>query len=704
MTVRISLRAGTALVALCALPHHVLASEAVPAISAHDDTIVVTATRDAAPLAAVPVSISVVSADQIRDQPGRELDDTLRALPGIDLMGYAADTQHPTSNSIGMRGLGGGAQGISRALVMVDGVPINDGYFGYAQWSRVPLDDIARVEVVRGGGSPLWGNYAEGGVINIITETPKGNALTLDAGGGSYGAYRAGASAALRTSASNVLQAFVGANGESGYQAVPDYERAPFNRPTSSHALNARLKDSLELPGDLSASFVVDYHLNHQQLQTLLDSNRQRNIDLAANVTKQFSADAKLALSLFYGNGHFSTNNSTYFPDQANLAATTQALNEIHAITENETGGSLIFSQKFTGALRSVMLGSDWHYIEGTDDTQHFVAPDFSATQFATTSGGHQLFLGGFFQLGLAPLQGLDITASGRVQYLHNTHGYDGSLGGLGAVPDNTTTRFTPRINARYALPGGFALRGAWYQSFRAPNISDQFYGYAAGGFAFLPNPLLSPEKLNGGEVGLDYVRSNLRAQLTFYRTGIDNYIVTEPTNNPIYTPNGWYTVDNQNIAHVRAQGIEAEVDWKLGHDLSARLAYTFADSIVRSNPADPASVGLQVVDVPRHSGSATLTYAPAAGWRLSAQVLAVGRTAWASSDHTDPGYPGKISADPYAVVNLSGSYPVTHRLAAYVQIQNLFDHRYVVTSYSAPSPQAYGTPFEVFAGLRFRM
>jgi outer membrane cobalamin receptor len=329
MTKRNTLAAGTAFLGLVVAAQPALADEAGQNNSASDQTIVVTATRDASPLASVPVSISVVTADRIKDQPGRELDDVLRTLPGIDLMSYSANSQHPTSNSLGMRGLGGGAQGISRALVMVDGIPINDGYFGYVQWNRFPLDAIAQVEVVRGGGSPLWGNYAEGGVINVVTADPKGNVLTLDACGGSYGAYRASASAAYHTSATNVLQAFFEANGEAGYQAVPAYERVPFNVPTSSHAINARLKDSVELPGDLTADLTVNYHNNSQQLQTVLDSNTQRNIDVSANVAKKFSAEAKLALSLFYGNSHFSTNNSTYFPihsGQTNISSISSAM------------------------------------------------------------------------------------------------------------------------------------------------------------------------------------------------------------------------------------------------------------------------------------------------------------------------------------------------------------------------------------------
>ena len=663
------------------------------------ERVFVTATRTEKTITDVPASVSVITPQNIADSGAIELDDALRNVPGIDLMGYSSDSQHPTSNSLGMRGLGGGAQGISRALVMVDGVPINDAFFGYVQWNRVALDNIERVEVVRGGGSPLWGNYAEGGVINIVTRQYESDRRTLNASGGSYGTYRVGASGTYRLDDRNALDLFAGANGTGGYQQVPAYERTPFNVPSSSDALNFHARDSYE--GDsVTAHLGFDYHDNHQRLQTLLDTNGQENFTISGDIARHFGASGNLAMTAFYEDSRFDTNNSTYFPDQANLAATTQDLNEIHKVHANDTGGSLIWSGAPGGILRDYMIGTDWHYISGDDHTRHFIAADFSPVVFTTTGGGDQLFWAGFAQASIVPVQSLEVVASSRLQYLRNSNGFDGSVGGLGTIPDHDVTSFDPRINLRYALPDGFALRGAYYQSFRAPNIGDQFYTYAAGGFVQLPSPLLKPERLNGGEVGLDYTGSGIRAQFTLYRTSINNYIVAEATTNPIYTPNGWYVVQNQNIASVQAQGGEAEVEWTIGGGFAANLAYTFADSTVKDNPVDPLSVGQQIVDVPRHRIAGGLSYTAPTGWRVGTTALFVSRTAWASPDHTDPGYPGKISADPHFVMNVSASYPVWQRADAYVEVQNLSDTRYVATSYSAPSPQAFGTPLEVFAGL----
>jgi outer membrane receptor protein involved in Fe transport len=219
-----------------------------------------------------------------------------------------------------------------------------------------------------------------------------------------------------------------------------------------------------------------------------------------------------------------------------------------------------------------------------------------------------------------------------------------------------------------------------------------------------LPAPFLHPEHLTGGEVGLDFNRPGLRSQFTLYQSDINNYIEIEPTTNSVYSPAGWYVVQNVNIASVRARGFEAQVNWDILSDLSASLAYTYAQSITESNPLDPASVGQQVIDVPRDKIALGLTYRNREGWSVAPQVYYVSRTDWASPDHTNPGYPGATSADAHALVDLTGTYQFSKHIEGYLKIHNLLDRRYIATSYSAPSAQVYGAPFEAFAGIRITM
>lgn len=127
-------------------------------------SVVVTATRTERSLSEVPASVTVVKNEQIEATPAQTLDDVLRSQ--LQMNAISSIKQHPTSNGLSMRGVG--SFGDTRALVLLDGVPLNNPFSGYIQWYRVPMENVEQVEILRGGGSSLWGNYAMGGVVNII--------------------------------------------------------------------------------------------------------------------------------------------------------------------------------------------------------------------------------------------------------------------------------------------------------------------------------------------------------------------------------------------------------------------------------------------------------------------------------------------------------------------------------------------------------
>src|SRR5262249_27491412 len=118
------------------------------------------------------------------------VDDFLRQVPGFQLFRRSSSlVANPTTQGVSLRGLG--ASGASRTLVLLDGVPLNDPFGGWVPWSRVPLEALDRVEIVNGPAAAAWGNYAMGGVINLITRpVPAAPTLELTAEGGNRGTAR----------------------------------------------------------------------------------------------------------------------------------------------------------------------------------------------------------------------------------------------------------------------------------------------------------------------------------------------------------------------------------------------------------------------------------------------------------------------------------------------------------------------------------
>ena len=150
-----------------------------------------TATRTRQPLKDVPAHVTVLTQEDIHQSAAQTIDDLLRQIPGFSLFRRSSSlVAHPTTQGVSLRGIG--PSGASRTLVLLDGIPMNDPFGGWVYWSKVPVQSIERIEVVRGGGSSVWGNYALGGVIHIITQPPQKRMHTLVGAGGTRGTVNLG--------------------------------------------------------------------------------------------------------------------------------------------------------------------------------------------------------------------------------------------------------------------------------------------------------------------------------------------------------------------------------------------------------------------------------------------------------------------------------------------------------------------------------
>ena len=110
----------------------------------------------------------IVSSARLQQWGALATDDKLRQVPGFSLLRRSgSQTANPTSQGVSLRGLG--ASGASRALVLADGIPLNDPFGGWIYWARVPQASLNEVQIVPGGVSALYGNDALSGVVNLET-------------------------------------------------------------------------------------------------------------------------------------------------------------------------------------------------------------------------------------------------------------------------------------------------------------------------------------------------------------------------------------------------------------------------------------------------------------------------------------------------------------------------------------------------------
>ena len=142
------------------------------------NSVIVTAAKRSQLLDQAVTSVALVSESQIAQRAVNTIDEAVDKAPGVQFI----------DGQINVRGSSGFVQGLgSRVLLLVDGVPANQGDRGGINWDLVPVDRVARVEVVKGAGSALYGSSAFGGVVNLITrELPEGLHGRLRATGGVF--------------------------------------------------------------------------------------------------------------------------------------------------------------------------------------------------------------------------------------------------------------------------------------------------------------------------------------------------------------------------------------------------------------------------------------------------------------------------------------------------------------------------------------
>ena len=181
---------------------------------ATEQPMVVTATRFSQPEASILAPVNIVTRDEIDRMQAKTVTEVMRTLPGVETIGYGGRGQNAT---LSVRG-GTSAQ----TLVLMDGVRVNSVTAGGVNLNDLPLNQVERIEYIRGARASIYGADAIGGVVNIITRPEVGTrAHKLNAGAGSHNERQLDWSSATTVGAAGQLKGAAGLQQEDGYNAHP---------------------------------------------------------------------------------------------------------------------------------------------------------------------------------------------------------------------------------------------------------------------------------------------------------------------------------------------------------------------------------------------------------------------------------------------------------------------------------------------------
>lgn len=646
--------------------------------AAVQEQVVVTATRTSAPLADVAASVSRLSAADLSATPTLQLDDALRQVPGFSLFRRSdSRTANPTSQGASLRGLG--ASGASRALVLVDGVPLNDPFGGWVYWDRVPQTSISSVEVLRGGGSSLYGAGALAGVVDIRERRFRQPAAALDFSGGQQGTANASATASANIGAWGVT-ASAQAMQTDGYIPVAE-----------------SLRGSIDSPAGVrfgTGTLAVDRHFANSTVFAsgdLFNESRDNGTVLQVNSTRL--AEGVAGIDTLAGGGALSVRSylsfQHYHQTFSSIASdrNSEQLTRDQVVPAQQFGLSLVWNRPL-GANNTLAIGGDLRRVTGHSDELGFGPKGPTST---ANSGGRQLYAGGFVEDMMRLGSRLRITGAARVDTWRNYDALSTSdTFGKPAVTtpyaDRSNAALSPSLGAVFQVNRLVSLTGSAYGAFRSPTLNELYRAFRLGNVLTLANSNLGAERLRGVEGGVTVGSGPVYARATYFWNTIHDAVGNATLS---ITP-ALITRQRQNVGDLLSRGVELEVQSRLPHRLWTRTAYEYSNSIV-SRSLDPALVNLWVPQVPHHAVSQALGY-DSRRWSGSIAGRYVGGQF--DDDLNQFLLPGFFTADLMLRVR------VTSAIEPYVACENLLDRDYVIARTPTPS---FGSPRLLRAGLRIR-
>lgn len=637
-----------------------------------EETIVVTATRSARAVSELPMSATVIREEEIRSAPVRSVDDLVRTIPGVHMSLVSGSGSTASNQRLSMHGLGG-----TRALVLVDGIPLHDPYSGVVQWQKVPLESVQQIEVVRGGNASLFGNFALGGTINLITRPVEQRAVALDV---SYGTNSAGGA---RLTVDQPITSKVAVRLSHDRSDTNGFHRVPNPGPIDVDAW---------VENEITAAR-ADYH--HSDRASAYVSASVSRIDMSQGTPLAFSKRDITATSagMHHGTGASGlvSINAYYQSQKENLVNTTvsgprnsEFVAQDGIIPSTGAGASVEWSMQRRGTIPFVSVGIDLQQLDASEQRITFNR-DGAITQ-RNRVGGRQRFAGLFAQASWQPSDRLEVLASARLDTFRNENGADVITGGAATYfPNTSSNQIDPRVSARYALGAHSAVRASAYRAFNAPTLRDLYRKNQTGSSIVLGNPYLVPETLVGSEIGWEWATSRTHVEINLYRSVIDG--LQARANVPGQPANVYQQL---NLGKARSQGVELMADLHLSRRWSANAGYTYADAKIVADPS-PELVGNLMPEVAPHVGSLSVRFRGDRGTNIDVRGRVLSRTY---------GEAANLAIGPaHRVVDLSISQELRSWIDAYTIVENAFDEVY----YLALTPSAFrsGLPRTITAGFR---
>ena len=660
----------------------VLAALSAPAIAqeneagdAPDETIVVTGQGLDATPATPAYSAIELDREQILSSASGRIEDVLSSVAGFQQFRRSdSRSSNPSAQGATLRALGGNAT--SRALVLLDGVPMSDPFFGYIPFNAIAPGRLDNIRVTRGGGSGPFGSGALAGTI----EMNSADAETLGLLNGSLLLNDRGATEANASVASKLGAGFAVVSGRwdrgKGFFTTPTTQRAPISARAAFDSWSVGIRGVAPLSADTEI-----------QVRGLV-FNDERTLRFEGADSSSEGADASIRL---VGRGDWQFDALGYIQSRNFSNIVISSTRFVRVLDQRNTpstglGGKLEIRPP-VGESHVLRIGVD--YRRSTGELREEAYSAFTGNlRERRQAGGRNSDLGLFAENDWL-LGDLVLTAGFRVDRTVIENGFFRAVDAGNALvsetiaPDRSNWTFSYRAGAAYRASDVLRLRAAAYRGLRLPTLNELYRPFVVFPVVTQANAALENEQLEGFEAGFDFTPTEgVEFSLTAFDNRVENAIA-----NVTLTPT---LRQRQNLPAIEAQGLEGSFALERG-PISLNLSAAFTDAQIDGSGASVALDSNRPPQTPKFAGSGTLTWRPADAWQLSVTLRHIGKQ-FESDQET-----GVLPA--FTALGFYAEIPVSTGVALVFRGENLTDESIITRNSNGAID--LGVPRTVWGGIK---
>lgn len=576
-------------------------------------------------------SVTVISADDLDNRQTRDIADVLRDVPGVAVAGVAGQTQ------IRLRG-----SEANHVLVLVDGIEVSDPFAGEFDIGTLQAEPGARVEVLRGPQSALYGPDAIGGVVAYESASgriDRGFAARLE--GGTQGTVNG----TLR----------YGAYGDSWDAALSAVVVSTDGQPNARGGTRDIGRDSYTVSG--KGSVAVTHTLTLRAAARFIRTEGQSN-----------DSDFDPASPTF---GLIIDSPGVGYVNEAVYALVGARAEVLEGRWTHDLSAQVAEVDRQTDSPFGLTSASEGDRVKASYVTAYRIADEHNLTfaaDYERESFRNALAASGGFT-GRRAVEQVGLVG----EYRYSRDAFDFSAAIRHDFNDLFADATTFRLGAGWRITDSTRLRAAGGSGVKNPGFFELF-GFVDG--RFIGNENLRPEKSTGWEVGVDQqLGSNVSVAATYFDSELEGEIFTTfPPPTFIATPANRTTVSEQ-------RGVEVSLGARLGEAWSLDAAYSYLDA---------EENGVEEVRRPQHIASAALTWT-APQDKASATLVVRYNGETPDVAFTDPSFvPVRVQLDDYTLVNFNARVKLTDTLSAFARVENLLGEQYEqVFSFVSPGRSA---------------